>query len=216
LSHYDEALNELKHKAQKLAKECIVELYTILRGEEKLPPEDCRARIERDCLDIRSKATIKKYLPEEAKDSKKQKAVKIANEIKKKKKVAALLMTQSTDGAGINLTEGDSFNQNEEGLSSFQNEPIPRLMTDSDPNSELWKVKKLIAEKSTRIIELETQIKEMSNQNQNIASPSLANEVLLLPDKIAREIFHLIRETGINYTTMFKLRHNGHEVTAII
>jgi hypothetical protein len=101
-------------------------------------------------------------------------------------------------------------------LSSFQNEPIPRLMTDSDPNSELWKVKKLIAEKSTRIIELETQIKEMSNQNQNIASPSLANEVLLLPDKIAREIFHLIRETRINYTTMFKLRHNGHEVTAII
>lgn len=50
----------------------------------------------------------------------KQKAVKIANEIKKKKKVAALLMTQSTHGVGINLTEVDSFNQNEEGLSGFK------------------------------------------------------------------------------------------------
>lgn len=89
-------------------------------------------------------------------------------------------------------------------------------MTESDPNPELSKAKKLIAEKSTRIIELETQIKEMSNQNQNTASPNLANEVLLLPDKIAREIFHLIRETGINYTTKFKLQHNGHEVIAII
>jgi hypothetical protein len=79
------------------------------KGGREATPEDCRARIERDCLDIWSKATIRKYLPEEAKDSKKQKAVKIANEMKKKKKVAALLMTQSTDGVGINLTGGDSL-----------------------------------------------------------------------------------------------------------
>jgi hypothetical protein len=51
-SHYDEVLEDLRQKGQKLANQYIVELYTILRDEEKLPPEDCRARIERDCIDL--------------------------------------------------------------------------------------------------------------------------------------------------------------------
>jgi hypothetical protein len=63
LSHYDEVLAELKQKGEKLANQFVLELYTILRDEEKLPPEDCRARTEHDCLDFWSKATIRKYLP---------------------------------------------------------------------------------------------------------------------------------------------------------
>ena len=72
LSHYDDVLEELRKKGEMLANKYLVELYNILRDEEKLPPRDCRARIEHDCLDLWSKATIRKYLPDEAKDTLKQ------------------------------------------------------------------------------------------------------------------------------------------------
>jgi hypothetical protein len=64
LSHYDVVLEELRE-----ANQYIVELYFILRDEEKLPPKDCRAKIEQDCLDLWSEATIRKYLPDEARHS---------------------------------------------------------------------------------------------------------------------------------------------------
>jgi hypothetical protein len=63
-----------------------MELYIILRDEEKLPPEDCRAKIEHDCLDLWSKATIRKYLPPEAMNPKKQIAGKVSAEEKKRKR----------------------------------------------------------------------------------------------------------------------------------
>ena len=84
-SHYDDVLRELKEKGEKLANQYILELYTILRDEEKLPPEDCRSKIEHDCLDLWSKATIRKYLPPEAIDPDKRIAGKISAEKKKKK-----------------------------------------------------------------------------------------------------------------------------------
>ena len=62
----------------------IFEIYTILREEEHLPPEDCRAKIEQDCLDLWSKTTIRKFLPEEAKNPKKSKAGKIGLNIRRK------------------------------------------------------------------------------------------------------------------------------------
>jgi hypothetical protein len=68
MSHYDDVLSNLKEKGHKLANQYIVELYTILKDEEKLPAEDCRAKIEHDCLDLWSKATIRKCLPPEARD----------------------------------------------------------------------------------------------------------------------------------------------------
>src|SRR5919201_2135742 len=94
-SHYNDVLDELIQKGQKLANQYIVELYTILRDEEKLPPEDCRAKIEQDCIDLWSRATIRKYLPQEAKDAKKQKAGKAGGEKKKEKKAMQLLVVQS-------------------------------------------------------------------------------------------------------------------------
>jgi hypothetical protein len=200
LSRYEEKLAEVKQEAQKLAKQYIPELYTILRDEESLLPEDCRARIEHDCLGIWAKSTIRKYLPEEAKDPSKQSVVRIANEVKKLKKIAIPSMTQRSSGVGINHTESDSFVQNESQLSSFQNESISRFMMGNNPNSEL--------QKST--------IKVMPIRNLIGTNPSQTNGVLLLPHNIAREIFHLVRESGVKFTTNFKLRHNGVEVTRII
>ena len=91
MSHDDDVLKEVKEKGEKLAVQYIPELYYILRDEEKLPPEDCRARIERDCLDLWSKATIRKYLPPtfllpEAMNTKKQIAGKIGAAEKKEEK----------------------------------------------------------------------------------------------------------------------------------
>src|SRR5215204_7574790 len=83
-SHYDDVLNELRQKGEKLANQYIVELYIILRDEEMMPPEDCRDKIEHDCMDLWSKATIRKYLPPESKDLKKRQAGKIGGENKKK------------------------------------------------------------------------------------------------------------------------------------
>ena len=91
-SHYHQVLNELKQKGEKLANQYIVELYIILRDEEKLPPEDCRDKIESDCEDLWSKATIRKYLPPEAKDPKKRQTGKMGGESKKKIKQSLYLI----------------------------------------------------------------------------------------------------------------------------
>ena len=56
LSHYDKVLCEARQKGELIANKYIFELYTILRDEEHLPPEDCRAKIEQDCIDLWSKA----------------------------------------------------------------------------------------------------------------------------------------------------------------
>jgi hypothetical protein len=37
-SHYDDILNELRQKGERLVNQYIVELYNILRDEEKMPP----------------------------------------------------------------------------------------------------------------------------------------------------------------------------------
>jgi hypothetical protein len=119
-SHYDELLTELKQKGGRLANEYIIRLYSTLREEEHLPPEDCRAKIEHDCLDLWSKAAIRKYLPPEAKDFKKQAAGKAGSENKKNKK--AMLLVASQNGARTNLAEDDSARQKEEETTSFNKE----------------------------------------------------------------------------------------------
>jgi hypothetical protein len=200
LSHYKEKLAELKQEAQKLAKQYIPELYTILRDEESLLSEDCRVKIEHDCLGIWAKSTIRKYIPEEAKDPSKQSAVRKANEVKKLKKTAMQLMVQSANGVAINPTESDSFVQNGSQSNSFQNESISQFMMGNNRNSEL--------QQST--------IKVTSIRNQIGTYPSQTNGVLLLPHNIAREIFYLVRESGLTFTTNFKLQHNGLEVTGVI
>jgi hypothetical protein len=91
-SHYNEVLNELRQKGEKLANQYIVKLYNILRDEEKMLPEDCRDKIERDCVDLWSRATVKKYLPPESKDPKKRQAGKMGGENKKKIKRSLYLI----------------------------------------------------------------------------------------------------------------------------
>jgi hypothetical protein len=117
-SHYDQVLNELRQKGERLANQYIVELYNILRDEEKMPPEDCRHKIEHDCEDLWSKATIRKYLPPESKDPKKRQAGIIGGENKKK---AMLLLVQNTgeEGARTVLAETTQITKISKNLTLF-------------------------------------------------------------------------------------------------
>jgi hypothetical protein len=211
LSHYDDVLDELRQKGQKLANQYIVELYTILRDEEKLPPEDCRAKIEHDCLDLWSKATIRKYLPSEAKDSKKQKAGKMGGESKKKDKKAMLLVAQNENGARINLAENDSISQKEQESRTFQNELNQRLSSRT-LSPELLEANKIIADKDREIEELKIKLEEAVKQY-----PVRNSTPLFLPNNLAMEIYNAIRNSISSSGTIlqFNLEHNGEEITAV-
>ena len=136
-SHYDDILNELRQKGERLANQYIVELYNILRDEEKMPPEDCRAKIEHDCVDLWSKATIRKYLPPESKDPKKRRAGKMGVDTKK---AMLLLIAQNTSQEGSArtvLADNDSDNQNKEESGTFHNQ-LNQQLEAREPSHELY------------------------------------------------------------------------------
>jgi hypothetical protein len=85
-SHYDQVLTELTLRTEKLARKYIPLLYKILSEEERLSPEDCRAKLQHDCDKIWAKDTIRKHLPAEAKDAVKRKAGKISASVKKERR----------------------------------------------------------------------------------------------------------------------------------
>lgn len=160
MTRYEDVLAELREKGSMLANKYIVELYNILSDEEKLPPEDCRAMIEHDCVDLWSKATIRKYLPPEAKDPKKQKAGKIGGESKSNKdknKSSMLLIAVSTSGAGTNLAENDPVSQNEQESRTFHNDLNQKLAARTLA-PELLEAYKMNEEKNRRIEELQHQL----------------------------------------------------------
>jgi hypothetical protein len=181
LSHYEEVLKEAKEKQEKLAVQYIPELYYILLDEEKLQPEDCRARIERDCLDLWSRATIRKYLPPEAVNPEKQMAGKIGAKAKKRKQ-KILVSTDGTteveescpviqmeqDSARTNLAEIDSVNQNEEESKSFHKE-LDKQLSSRTISPELLEANRIIAEKD-RVIEGLTQENEELLKRDNPSS----------------------------------------------
>jgi hypothetical protein len=215
LSHYDDVLQELRQKGQILANQYIVELYNILRDEEKLPPQDCRSKIEHDCIDLWSNATIRKYLSPEAKDTKKQKAGKIGGE---KKKELQLLAAQN--GARINLAENDSNSQNEAESKTFHDELHEKLSA-IVPTQEMYDTTKLLTAKDeeneklkVEIEELKTELEDAVKQGAFCAAES-SNGILLLPAIFAMEIHNVVISTG-DTVSAFNLEHNGHEITDVL
>jgi hypothetical protein len=208
-SHYDDVLEELRQKGQKLANQYIVELYNILRDEEKLPPEDCREQIEHDCLDLWSRATIRKYLPPEAKDAKKQKAGRAGGE---KKKELQLLAAQN--GARTNLAENTSISQSEEESRSFHNQ-LNEQLSGRKISPELLEANKIIADRDKEIEEL----KQLLLKEEHLPK-SNNNALLFLPNKLAMEIFDditgVISSSGDATSVIgFNLEHDGQQVTTI-
>ena len=76
MSHYDEVLQEARAKATGSAAIYIPRLFKILVDEDKHTPEEARAIIEHDLISYWARTTIRKNLPDEAKDEIKAKAGK--------------------------------------------------------------------------------------------------------------------------------------------
>jgi hypothetical protein len=128
-----------------------------------MPPEDCRDKIEHDCVDIWSKATIRKYLPPEAKDPMKRQAGKMGGDEKKNKKKKAMLLlvaeqnTTEGGGARINLAEDDSDNQNNQESQTFHNQ-LNQQLEARQPTQELYDVSKMLDDKDREIERLKQEI----------------------------------------------------------
>jgi archaellum component FlaC len=206
LSHYDDVLRELRQKGQILANKYIVELYNILRDEEKLPPQDCRSKIEHDCIDLWSKATIRKYLSPEAKDTKKQKAGKLGVEKKKELQVLAA----QNGGARINLAEDDSNSQNEAESKTSHNELQKLSARVTTPERNITKV---IEDKDKRIKELEAELEELVKQGSWVSNKT---NIIFLPSKFVLEIY---QTTSVNRSagapSEFNLEHDGNQVIKV-
>jgi hypothetical protein len=192
-SHYDQVLNELRQKGEKLANQYIVELYNILRDEEKMLPEDCRDKIERDCVDLWSKATIRKYLPPEAKDPKKRQAGKMGGDEKKKKAMLILVAEQNTgegEGARTILAENDSDNQNKQESETFHNQ-LNQQLEARQPTQELYDISKMLADKDREIERL-----KQERVGLQVKMTKVTNGVIILSADLLVKMFSESRAGG--------------------
>jgi hypothetical protein len=202
-SRYDDTLNELRQKGERLANQYIVELYNILRDEEKMPPEDCRDKIEHDCVDLWSKATIRKYLPPESKDPKKRQAGKMGGD---KKKKAMLLVAQNTAGEGgarTVLAENDSDNQNKQESQTFYSQ-LNQQLEARQPTQELYDVSKMFDDKDREIERLKLEIEEL--QDKLMIKNEGENDIVILPTDLLSEMISASRREGTEEIKQFYLK----------
>lgn len=109
MSRYDALLIEAKKKGEGTATDYIPRLYDLLI-EEKKSADDARIIIEQDLIDIWSRATIRRHLPEVTKDEKKVKAGKKSAETKKETIAVTTggesVLTGISTGSGSNDEKG--------------------------------------------------------------------------------------------------------------
>ncbi len=99
MSNYETTLEEARSASNKGAKFYIPLLYDILVNEENKTAEDARKIIEHDLIEYWSKATVRKFLPQETKDEDKIKAAKASHE---NRKPIVITTDGSQESAGIN------------------------------------------------------------------------------------------------------------------
>jgi hypothetical protein len=226
LSHYKQVLAGLREKTNRLASEYIPELYYILKDEEQRSPEDCRAIIERDCGDMWSEDTIRKYLPPEAKNATKWKAGTISAEVKKKKKKerkqAAKPLVANTSDSGqfsvlidsgsdtgssnsveINPTENGSVGQSKQESKSFQE------VIDGQHSANVWTEDyflSLIAERR----------KDEALDREEDSIDECINKYLLLPSELAERICLDVNESRTSgIIPNFELEHDGIRIVSV-
>lgn len=220
MSHYNDVLEELKKKKEKLASEYITMMYRILRNEEHCPPEECRAKIESDCSDIWSEDTIRRYLPIEVKNTAKRKAGKISAEIKKKKAKEAMLKeaiplvvksgSRSSSGQMSALIGNSSSNSrhdidNSVGFIPTENASVGlsgNVLTEDYFSS-------LIAErlKDEALEELE---------DSSTGDHQCMNKFLFLPSELAVQIYSDVNASrGSEIIPEFELEHDGVRIVSV-
>jgi hypothetical protein len=161
-----------------------------------MPPEDCRDKIEHDCVDLWSRATIRKYLPPEAKDPKKRLAGKMGGVSKKKKAMLLLVAQQNTSeggGARINLAENDSYEQNNQESQTFHNQ-LNQQLESRKPTQELYDISKMLDDKDIEIESLKQETVRLQ-----VKMARVANGIIILSTDLLVKMFSESREREVKY-----------------
>lgn len=121
-SHYEQVLTELKLTTRKLAKKYIPELYNILSNEEKLPHENCYAKVLQDCTKIWAEDTVRKCIPAEAKNVTKRKAGRMSAAVRERQRKNESLALNVNNAGQCSVIRGtDSSGDNSAGLNPTEN-----------------------------------------------------------------------------------------------
>lgn len=230
LSHYEQVLEEVRKKKEMLASEHIPELYLILRDEERLSPEECRAKIEDDCSDIWTEDTIRKYLPPETKSATKRKAGKISAEVKKKKErkdLKLLAATASNSGQSSAVLDSDRDRDNN-GCNSVETNPTEtgfvgqkeqesrtfQEFPDSQHSSNFWTEDYFLSQIEDRHKDERRELSEDLSMDENLSE--CASKSLFLPSWLAEQIYLDVNESQASgIIPNFELEHDGIRIVSI-
>ena len=154
-SNYNRLLEQAREAGASTAKTFIPKLCEQLKRENpEMPNEDVRDTVTNDCAGVWSKATIRKFMPDEYKDPQKQEAGK---KVEKKQRL------EEPIPAGMNPAESSSVSQTEQESTSFENmdrgpDVKPAAQTVNKLQNELKNVREVleseIENKNKRIKEL--------------------------------------------------------------
>lgn len=139
MNEYDILLEEVRAKLdfyrRTIAREYVPRMFRALR-DENLTPEDARDRIEKDCRDMWEKRTILEFLPEEAKDPKKQESGRLGQ---KKRKSAAVSAAQHQEKEAIVIdTKGRPVEDATPSTPALKS-TLPRSCNKNQNNTDLFK-----------------------------------------------------------------------------
>ena len=151
-THYDQLLEQAKAAGLESAKTWIPKLCNALKEEDKnLSNEDIRDRVEKDCVEIWSKGTIRIHIPDEFKDPQKQEAGRKGREKQLEQPIPV-------GGAQENWAENSSFGPTEHDSEDFNKmNRVQDAITQSEKAQKLEKqVSDLKAELNTKNSEIES------------------------------------------------------------
>ncbi|MGA7369280.1 MAG: hypothetical protein WBX01_09130 [Nitrososphaeraceae archaeon] len=132
-THYEQVLGELMSRREKLAKTYVPKLYKILRNEEKLPHENCYARVLQDCGKIWAEDTVMKYIPDEAKNTARRKAGKISAAVRKRQQKESVGANVSNTGQSSLVLGTNSSGDSSAGFNPTENGANERKEQESRP-----------------------------------------------------------------------------------
>jgi hypothetical protein len=223
ISRYKRVLEELRSKTGKLASEYIPELYFILKNEEGLSPEDCRARIEHDCEDIWTRNTVRKYLPPETKNATKRKAGKISAEVKnkgkepKKPKISLAAVSGTGQNSAVVDSDGDNYGPRSVGINLTENVFVRQKEEESRTFQEIMDSRystKIFSDDHFSSLVADRQLDELRELLEDSSPDECISECvsksLLLPSRFAEQISLAVHESRTSGAIPnFELEHNG-------
>jgi hypothetical protein len=172
------------------AKEYIPKLWKALKNENpNLSREDLRQRIERDCLEFWSERTLLEMLPDEAKDTEKQKIGRLGRKIKISAAVSAAPLASNRkeivmDTAGMpieNNSPSRQYSDGEERLDDNNNGEEHFMLEFSIPTSDIMGI--IIKLVMTREVRMWFHV-EFNKSTAQVISASIGEKSRRLADSI--------------------------------